>query len=132
MSDMLPTALAVGDPKRDDVSMIGIVRWLFTLIGGVLLGSGLVLHGQVALAHYMRHEVDNTFFLWRALGQATFAFQGGETRMALAMSEVPAEALDASDRAAWVLVIVGCLIAATGPLLRRGKIMPRHASTAEA
>jgi len=101
--------------------MIGFVRWLFTLIGGVLLGSGLVLHGHVALARYMREEVDNTFFLWRALGDATFVFQGGETRMALAMAEVPPEALTQSDRAAWVLVIVGALIAVTGPLLARGR-----------
>ena len=126
------TALAVSAPKRDDVWMIGIARWLFTLIGGVLLGAGLVLHGQVALAHVMRQEVDNTFFLWRALGHATFAFQGGETRMALAMSEVPAEALQESDRAAWVLVIVGLLIAATGPMLRRGKIAQRFAGAAKA
>jgi len=124
---MLLTALAVRRPKRDDVVMIGIVRWLFTLIGGVVLGSGLVLHGQVALAHVMRHEVDNTFFLWRALGHATFVFQGEETRMALAMAEVPAEALAASDRAAWVLVIVGSLIAITGPLLRSGKLAGRFA-----
>lgn len=129
---MLLTALAVSATKRDDVCMIGIARWLFTLIGGVLLGAGLVLHGQVALAHVMRQEVDNTFFLWRALGHATFAFQGGETRMALAMSEVPAEALQESDRAAWVLVIVGLLIAATGPMLRRGKIAQRFAAAAKA
>ncbi|MFT4842121.1 MAG: hypothetical protein ACI8UD_000408 [Planctomycetota bacterium] len=105
--------------------MIGIARWLFTFIGGVLLGSGLVLHGHVALARYMREEVDNTFFLWRAMGEATFAFQGGETRMALAMSEVPKEALVASDRAAWVLVIVGGLVAVTGPMLRRGRREPK-------
>jgi hypothetical protein len=41
--------------------------------------------------------------------------------MALAMSEVPPEALHHSDRAAWVLVIVGGLVALTGPLLRRGR-----------
>lgn len=129
---MSPTALAVGGPKRDDASMIGIVRWVFTLIGGVLLGSGLVLHGHVALARYMREEVDNTFFLWRALGEATFVFQGGETRMALAMSEVPPEALKESTRAAWVLVIVGGLVAGTGPLLGRGKGMPHPASNKKA
>jgi uncharacterized protein YjeT (DUF2065 family) len=100
---------------------------LFTLLGGVLLGTGLVLHGQVALARYMREEVDNTFVLWRALGRATFAFQGGETRMALAMSEVPDEALKHSDRAGWVLVIVGGVIAVTGPMLRRGRGSPKPA-----
>ena len=108
--------------------MIGIARWLFTLLGGTLLGVGLVLHGQVALARYMREEVDNTFVLWRAMGHATFAFQGGETRMALAMSEVPEEALKQSDRAAWVLVIVGGLVAVTGPLLRRGRRRPTPAA----
>jgi hypothetical protein len=68
----------------------------------------------------MREEVDNTFFLWRAMGDATFAFQGGQIRMAIAMSEVPNEALMHSARAAWVLVIVGGLVAVTGPMLRRG------------
>ncbi|HEB52611.1 MAG TPA: hypothetical protein ENI87_05065 [bacterium] len=101
--------------------MLGIARWLFTMIGGLVLGAGLVLHGQVALARYMRNEVENTFFLWRALGHATFAFQGGETRIALAMAEVPKEALKESDRAAWTLVIVGGLLALTGPCLRRGR-----------
>lgn len=101
--------------------MLGIARWLFTVLGGALLGAGLVLHGQVALARYMRQEVDNTFFLWRALGDATFVFQGGETRMALAMAEVPDAALKESDRAAWVLVVVGGLVALTGPLLRGGR-----------
>ena len=101
--------------------MVVIARWLFTFIGGVLFGSGLVLHGQVALARYMREEVDNTFFLWRMMGDATFAFQGGKTRMALAMSEVPGEALVHSDRAAWVLVVVSGLVAMSGPMLRRGR-----------
>ncbi|MEO6597784.1 MAG: hypothetical protein ABIP94_23815 [Planctomycetota bacterium] len=76
------------------------------MLGGVIQGSGLVLHGQVAMARYMRQEVDGTFFLWRAIGKATFVFQGGETRMALAMAEVPPHALMESDRAGWVLVIV--------------------------
>ena len=33
-------------------------RWLITLFGGTVLGTGLVLHGQVALARYMRHGAD--------------------------------------------------------------------------
>ena len=97
--------------------MMRFVRWLLVVIGGVLAGAGLALHGQVALARYMKGEVDRPFVLWRALGQATFAFQGGETRVALAMKEVPDEALQHSDRAAWVLVIVGGLISVTGPLM---------------
>jgi hypothetical protein len=112
--------LALRHPVRDDAAMLGFVRWFCAVFGGVVLGAGLVLHGQVALARHMRNEVDGTFFLWRALGQATFAFQGGETRMALAMAEVPEAALKESDRAGWVLVIVGGLIAVTGPLLRGG------------
>ena len=80
----------------------------------------MTLHGQVAFARHLQHEASSTFFLWRAIGNATFAFQGGEVRMALAMNEVPAEALEESHRAAWVLVVVGSLIALTGPLLRGG------------
>jgi uncharacterized protein YjeT (DUF2065 family) len=100
--------------------MFRLARWLCAVLGGVILGGGLVLHGQVAMARYMREEVDHTFFLWRAIGRATFALQGGETKMALAMSEVPEAALRESDRAGWMLVIVGTLIALTAPLLHHG------------
>jgi hypothetical protein len=108
----------------DDPLMLALVRWFFTLAGGVVLGAGLTLHGQVAFARYCQHQVDSTFFLWRAIGHATFAFQGGETRMALAMGEVPEAALRESDRAAWVLVVVGGLVALTAPLLRGGRRSP--------
>lgn len=101
--------------------MLGILRWFAMVFGGLVLGAGMTLHGQVALAHYMQNEVDNTFVLWRALGHATFYLQGGETRMALAMSEVPPEALEEMDRAAWVLVAIGLLIALCGPLIRKPK-----------
>ena len=73
--------------------VLSIVRWGLVLIGGVLIGAGLVLHGQVALAHYMRAEVDNTFFLWRAIGEATIFLQGSDVRLAFAMREVPPEVL---------------------------------------
>jgi hypothetical protein len=105
--------------------MLGIARWLFTLLGGLLLGAGLVLHGQVALARHMKNQVESTGWVWRALGEATFAFQSGDVRMAMAMQEVPDAALKQSDRAAWVVVIVGSLIALTGPLLRRGRPAPK-------
>jgi hypothetical protein len=97
--------------------MLRVVRWLFAVLGGVIVGAGLVLHGQVAMARFMRNEVESTFFLWRAIGDATFAFQGEETRMALAMAEVPEAALNESSRAGWVLVVVGSVIALTAPLL---------------
>lgn len=104
--------------------MLGIARWFFAVVGGLLLGGGLTLHGQVAFARYLQQQVDHTFVLWRAIGNATFAFQGAETRMALAMGEVPEAALRESDRAAWVLVIVGGLVALTSPMLRRGPAAP--------
>ena len=99
---------------------VAIVRWFCALLGGVLLGGGLVLHGQVAMWRHMRDEVDRTFFLWRAIGNATFVFQGGEHRLALSLAEVPEAAIKESDRSAWVLVIVGSLVALTGPMLRQG------------
>ena len=94
------------------------LRWFVVLLGGTLIGGGLVLHGQVAMARYMKNEVNRTFFLWREIGKATFWFQGDDVRMALAMAETPDSALRASDRAAWVLLVLGGLVAVTGPMLR--------------
>lgn len=96
-------------------------RWLLVLFGGVMVGAGLVLHGQVALVRAMTNEVDNTFFLWRAIGHATIFLQGSDVKMAMAMTEVPPEVLRESDFAAWTLVVVGLLLAFAGPMLpRRG------------
>ena len=96
-----------------------LLRWALIVFGGVLIGAGLVLHGHVAMAHYMRDEVDSTFFLWRAIGEATIFLQGSDVRMALAMREVPAEVLQETDTAAWTLVVVGALLAVMVPLLPR-------------
>jgi hypothetical protein len=92
-----------------------LVRWWLTLFGGVLLGAGLVLHGQVAVAHHMRDEVDGTFFLWRAVGELTFVFQDDLTRAALLIRELPSDVLARSDLAAWVLMALGgvSVVAAT-------------------
>ncbi|HEX6813757.1 MAG TPA: hypothetical protein VF384_19205 [Planctomycetota bacterium] len=68
----------------------------------------------------MRDEAEATFFLWRAIGNATFVFQSGERRLALALYELPEDVIKESIRSAWVLVIVGSLVAITGPLLRAG------------
>ncbi|MCR9244321.1 MAG: hypothetical protein NXI31_04765 [bacterium] len=101
--------------------MLACMRWFMVLLGGVLIGCGITLHGQVALARHAGNEVENTFVLWRAIGRGTFYFQGGETRMALAMHEIPPEALDESDRAAWVLIVLGGVLAFSAPLVRRSK-----------
>jgi hypothetical protein len=95
------------------------LRWLLTTIGGLVAGAGVTLHGQVAFARYVQGEVAGTFFLWRAIGRATFWFQGEPTQLALALAEVPASALRASDVAAWTLVAIGTLLALAGLLLPR-------------
>ena len=87
--------------------------------GGVMLGAGLFLHAEVALARYMRDEVDRTFVLWRAVGEAMFLFQDDETRVAMVVAEVPDEALRASESTAWALVSIGLLVAVTAPMMRR-------------
>lgn len=115
--------------------LFAFLRWLLVLVGGVLAGAGLVLHGQVALAHYMRAEVDNTFFLWRAVGEATIFLQGSDVRLAFALKEVPDEVIRETDHAAWALVVVGAMLALTGPLLPRRRPGPngdRGASAATA
>lgn len=91
------------------------------LLGGALFGAGLVLQAQVALAHYARAEVDNTFFLWRELGRATFAFQSRDSRLALAMAELPEDVLVQFDLWSKVLGGFGLLITLVAPWIRTVK-----------
>jgi hypothetical protein len=97
---------------------VRVARWLFTLIGGLFLGAGLELHGLIAIAWRMIGEVDNTFFMFRAIGRATIFMLGSERRIALAIKEIPPEVLEECSRTAWMLVIVGGLFSVTAPFLR--------------
>ena len=99
--------------------MLRFVRWWVVLLGGALLGVGLCLHGQLAFARHMREEVENTFFLWRAIGRLTFFMQDEVTQAALWMHAVPDGVMRESDSAAWTLVVIGGLFALSAPLLRR-------------
>lgn len=99
-----------------------IWKWLLMLLGGALFGAGLILQAQVALAHYARTEVDNTFFLWRELGRATFAFQSRDSKLALAMAELPEEVLVQFDLWSKVLGGLGLLIALVVPWIRTAKV----------
>jgi len=102
------------------------VRWWMVLLGGVLLGAGLCLHGQLAVAHHLRHEAQGTFFLWRMVGELTFFLQDEVTQASLWMNDVPEPVLRESGRAAWTLAVIGGLMGLSAPLLhgrrrQRGK-----------
>ena len=99
--------------------LLRFARWWVVLLGGALLGVGLCLHGQLAVARVLREEVTNTFFLWRAIGQVTFIFQDDVTQAAIWMHDVPDAVMRESDSAAWVLVAIGALLALSAPMLRR-------------
>ncbi|MFO1054255.1 MAG: hypothetical protein U1F36_18710 [Planctomycetota bacterium] len=93
--------------------MLAIARIWAVFLGGTLFGSGLLLHAQIMCLHYAREEVDNTFFLWRAIGGLTFVFQDDVTKAALWAHEVPEPVLRESDRAGWTLIVIGaiCVVA---------------------
>jgi hypothetical protein len=95
------------------------IRWLLLVLGGVLLGAGLFLHGQVAVARDIRGQVDGTFFLWREIGRATFFMQGSDPRIGLTLAEVPEEVLQMSNRTGWTLVWFGLAVAVLTPWLLR-------------
>jgi hypothetical protein len=99
--------------------VLRVARWWLTLLGGVLLGMGLVLHGQVMWTRYIRNEVENTFILWRGIGKLTFVFQDTATKTALTAHEFPASLINEADRAAWTLVAIGVILAATAFLISR-------------
>ncbi|MDP6929231.1 MAG: hypothetical protein QF412_05970, partial [Planctomycetota bacterium] len=77
--------------------MLRLVRWWVVLLGGIFLGAGLFLHGQVAVAFFMRESAQDTFFLWRWVGQITFIFQDETTKAALWMNEIPEEVIRESS-----------------------------------
>lgn len=95
------------------------VRWWLVFLGGLLIGAGLVLHGQVAMAEYARDEVQGVFFLWRAIAQLTFIFWDDMTQTGLFLNDLPAEVLVQSDRLAWTLSLFGVLLEITATQLRR-------------
>ena len=106
-----------------------IVRWWVALVGGVLLGAGLVLHGQIACALLAKDEVDSVFFLWRAIGQLTFFYQTEVTQAALWLEEIPDGVLRESDRAAWTLAVLGSAVTLSSLFM---KAVPRKKKAAKA
>ena len=99
--------------------LLKVARWWLTLVGGVLLGMGLVLHGQLAFFRYMHEQVESTFILWRGIGKLTFFFQDNLTKAALEIHEIPKELVDEADRAAWTLVVIGVALVVVAFLIRR-------------
>ncbi|GDY03497.1 hypothetical protein LBMAG49_28260 [Planctomycetota bacterium] len=95
-----------------------IARWWLLLIGGILLGAGMELHGLVAIAHRMVDEVDQTFPLFVAIGRATIFLLGNDQRIALMLKDVPPDVLDECTRSGFILMTVGGLFAVTAPILR--------------
>lgn len=104
------------------------VRWWLVFAGGMLIGSGVLLHGQVAMAGYVRHDVDSVFFLWRGLAELTFMFHDDVTRTALFLSEVPEDVLVESNRSAWTLTMIGLLFVISAPQVRRRRKKRRRGS----
>ena len=103
-----------------------LARWWLILLGGILVGAGLVLHGQIAFSRYARTEVQNTFFLWRGIGRLTFAFQDPTRRIALVLDEIPEPVIQESDRAAWVLIVLGSALALVAPLVTSSRRTSRR------
>ena len=101
------------------------------LVGGMILGAGLFLHGINASAEYVREEAANTFFLWRWIGNITFPFQDDASQLALWLNQVPPAMIDESGRDAWTLIVVGCFLVALSPCCRakHGKTRQRRRAT---
>jgi len=92
-----------------------VLRWLLVVAGGMLLGAGLFLHGQVQVAEYMRAEARNTFFLWRGVGRMSFMLQDSQTQLALWLDDLDPEVLDHSRHAACAMFTLGGLIVLAAP-----------------
>jgi uncharacterized membrane protein HdeD (DUF308 family) len=98
-----------------------LLRWSLLVGGGALLGAGLVLLGQLVFAEHMRAQAQNTFFLWRGIGQLSFIFQDDQTKLALWLNEIDGKILDHSRHAACVLLVLGGLVVLLAPWMHCGK-----------
>ncbi len=101
------------------MSIVKIFRTGLLFASGLFLGAGGFLLGQVHVARIMEEQVRSTFFLFRAIGYATFAFQGSDVQVALAIRDLPPGALEHSERAAWLLLALGALMLVATPFVRR-------------
>ncbi len=84
-----------------------------------MAGAGACMHGEIAVVRGVRNQVEETFFLWRGVGQLFLAFQSKSTQAALWMNQVPEEVLRDSEVAAWVLLGAGGFLACVAPFLFR-------------
>ena len=101
--------------------MLAIARVWALFLGGLLFGSGILLHAQIACLRLAREEVENTFFLWRAIGGLTFVFQDDVTKAALWAHEVPDSVIRESDRAGWTLIALGAICVVASCFMRHRK-----------
>ena len=104
--------------QRNSDRLMLCLRTLLFFGAGVMVGAGLLLYGQVRFGLYIHDEVENTFFLWRAIGEVTYFLQAPETQLALALHEVDKSLLMESRRAGITLMIIGALIAFVTPWIQ--------------
>jgi hypothetical protein len=108
--------------------MVGrMLRWLAMAVGGTMLGAGLFLQGQVTLVLHLRAQVQETFFLWRAIGRMSFLFQDQATRAALLADELPEHVLRNSQHAAAAMMTLGALLLIVAPFARQSPKQHRPA-----
>lgn len=93
--------------RRSRLRAFGFTRAMICFVAGTLFGAGLLLYGQVRLAEHFRQEVFSTFFLWRAIGNATYFLQGTDVQVALTLSKLPADSILHSKRLAITLIVFG-------------------------
>lgn len=103
-------------PWRDRL-MLGL-RTLLFFGAGVMVGAGFLLYGQVRVGLYIHDQVENTFFLWREIGEITYFLQSPETQLSLALHEIDKSVLMESRRAGITLMIIGALIAFVTPWIQ--------------
>ncbi len=96
--------------KRSKVGPV-FIRWILTLIGGAFMGIGIFILGQAELLAYIKKEVDSTFFLLRWIGKVSFIFMAIDTKLALALAEIPEEIVRESVRWARAFIVIGACFA---------------------
>ena len=90
-----------------------------SVFGGMLIGVGLLLAGQVHVVRLMRQRVEDTAGVWRWVGKATFVAQSHDVQTALVLNKIPEATVQECERIAIALVALGMACALSVPFLRK-------------
>ena len=100
------------------------ILWACVLSGGAGVGAAGVMMIELRIVHSMREGVAELGWFDRWAGKVLFKWRPVDEKVAFAISELPEESLERTERAAWLIGLSGLALAGLGPALLRWRWRP--------